>query len=511
MIKSLKLDNFMKLSRIFNFDKGTTFVVGENGSGKTTVTNAILFALYGPSSLPVNKDDLLTYGETSGSVTISIYDDGNDITITRPLGRGGKPTATLNKQPPTIGAKEVDAFVQEHFGNIESFTISHIARQQEIASIIRLEPRIRKKVFSEFIGLEIIDAAIATNGTVPSISPIDQNELSAHKKELEVVVKKSKKVDVSAIHTYNTLQKELARSQDYDREEINKQIKSIKEEIDKTTKLVSGLSGTSDLYERIIGHATHQTDKSTCMLCGSDISNKNIIDEWKKTLNEMSETIKKNSNKANILRTQYMQLTTKLSIPQKKDVEERLKKLGKPENQDDLIAINQRVGDLRGKISFMEKQLEAYNDSKTRREIRTILQEFKQYLMTDMINSIQGEMERVSKIITSDWEDPVKSITINPDTIAIFVNERPINLRSTGQSHILCAILRFCISIYWNRIQGKTTIPFIVMDSPFDALSEINFGKMIDTISSISNRFHQIIITSHRTCDNPGEWKTIEL
>jgi hypothetical protein len=91
------------------------------------------------------------------------------------------------------------------------------------------------------------------------------------------------------------------------------------------------------------------------------------------------------------------------------------------------------------------------------------------------------------------------------------LNGKPINSRSTGQMHIVCTIIRFCISVYWNKLQGKTSIPFILMDSPFDALSDANFNKMIEAINLISGKFKQILITSHRITDSPGDWKLISL
>ena len=48
ILTNLKLENFKKYSSFeIGFDSGLIGIIGKNGSGKSTIFEAILFALYG--------------------------------------------------------------------------------------------------------------------------------------------------------------------------------------------------------------------------------------------------------------------------------------------------------------------------------------------------------------------------------------------------------------------------------------------------------------------------------
>ena len=57
MIKAVELENFIshKMTRIA-FDRGITIFIGNNGSGKSSVIDAITFALYGQHTRKANKN-----------------------------------------------------------------------------------------------------------------------------------------------------------------------------------------------------------------------------------------------------------------------------------------------------------------------------------------------------------------------------------------------------------------------------------------------------------------------
>lgn len=86
-----------KKKTTFNFNEGVTLINGGNGSGKTTIIDAIQWGLFGPrgSSRSLSKDRTSVINDKSQSakVTLSLVsEDGYTITITRALTRSGKHT-----------------------------------------------------------------------------------------------------------------------------------------------------------------------------------------------------------------------------------------------------------------------------------------------------------------------------------------------------------------------------------------------------------------------------------
>jgi len=513
MISRVKTNNFMCLNGEFKFEKGVTFVHGENGSGKTTLSNAILFALYGPTAIAdVNKDDLLSYGETSGYVELEIGDDNQIIKIKRPIGRG-KVEITSADRGTLTGAKEAEAFIREHFGSLDLFLISHIARQQEISSLIRFEPRIRKQIFSDIAGLSIIDKAIEINGTVTTITEVFESDINKKSAELKDLEERATHIDFNNVYKYKQLKEKLAYACDYNRESLKKELTELSTTGSTISDEIKQRRVMEEFYSDAIRTASKlQRGSKKCLLCNQEISNpETTIQTWNKKLSEIKKELQELLSQNSEISKKANDIKVTLGKTLRKDIEEELEKIGEQEDPNEVLCLQNRIGALRQEIKSLTAQLKTFQQASEKKEIRTVLQEFKQFMLRDMIKEIQRETQVAAPIITSDWTDPIYDVKIDPETIAITINGKPIRSRSCGQANIICAIIRFCISTYWHNIQGKLGLPFIIMDSPFDALSDTNFDKMIETIQLIEKTFGQIIITSHRTTDNPGNWNVINL
>jgi exonuclease SbcC len=72
----------------FTFERGTTAITGENGAGKTTILEAIAWALF--DTLDYSKEDFLRRGAKKGSVRVSFISDKDErlYTVYRDTGNG---------------------------------------------------------------------------------------------------------------------------------------------------------------------------------------------------------------------------------------------------------------------------------------------------------------------------------------------------------------------------------------------------------------------------------------
>jgi exonuclease SbcC len=88
LIKSLELKNIKSYSNeTIDFFEGINGICGENGHGKTTILEAIGFALF--DFLPFNNADFLRHGEKSGHVAVTVEGkDEVEYTIYRKIGSG---------------------------------------------------------------------------------------------------------------------------------------------------------------------------------------------------------------------------------------------------------------------------------------------------------------------------------------------------------------------------------------------------------------------------------------
>lgn len=86
IIKSIRLSNIRSyLNESIDFPLGSTLLAGDIGSGKSTILQAIEFALFGTRGAAAQ---LLRHGQDDGSIELAFSLEGKDVTIKRALKRG---------------------------------------------------------------------------------------------------------------------------------------------------------------------------------------------------------------------------------------------------------------------------------------------------------------------------------------------------------------------------------------------------------------------------------------
>lgn len=161
----LKLENFKKYEYYsIEFQEGLIGIIGKNGSGKSTIFEAILFALYGELKNKGYKEVIRNANATTKDAVVVELDfefDGVEYRVSREF-RGKALSANAkfykNEELITTGAKEVTSSIVNltHMSK-DAFLHTLFASQKELTSLSSLKNEDRKKMIRKLLGLEKID------------------------------------------------------------------------------------------------------------------------------------------------------------------------------------------------------------------------------------------------------------------------------------------------------------------------------------------------------------------
>ena len=178
MIKEIKLHNFIShRDTSLLLEKGITIFVGHNGSGKSSIIDAITFALFGEHTRKSNKN-LILRGTSSSYVRLNFYVNSREYSAYRQLGSLGQSISAkldlvsdsnniINK-PIVAGERKqfgesVSAEVAKTLGmDYKKLKLATIIQQGELNRIIEFHPKDFKELLNGMIGIDRLDLAYQT-------------------------------------------------------------------------------------------------------------------------------------------------------------------------------------------------------------------------------------------------------------------------------------------------------------------------------------------------------------
>jgi exonuclease SbcC len=179
----------VRLERIKSYDdkttvglgEGVTAILGENGAGKSTVAEAVGWALF--DSLPYTHDEFVREGESSGTVWVTFELDGRTYTVQR--GTSGTyavvdETADAELE---LGSKgEVIDWLETQFdldedGDVDLSTLWERClgvAQTQFLSDFRASKGTREDKFDPLLGIDIYEQAWSSQSTHNLKQPVDE-------------------------------------------------------------------------------------------------------------------------------------------------------------------------------------------------------------------------------------------------------------------------------------------------------------------------------------------------
>ena len=178
MITSIELGDFLSHSNTkLEFENGVTVFVGHNGAGKSSIIDAITFALFGEHTRKSNKG-LIKRGAIQGFSKVNFTVNGKSYEAVRKIDSKGSLAAKFseiakgNKIEIAAGERRqfgesMTAQIEKTIGlDFEKLKIASIVQQGELNAIINAKPKEFKELLNAIIGINKLDIASESMKTV---------------------------------------------------------------------------------------------------------------------------------------------------------------------------------------------------------------------------------------------------------------------------------------------------------------------------------------------------------
>ncbi len=399
ILTNLKLENFKKYKTFeIVFETGLIGIIGKNGAGKSTIFEAILFALYGELKNKGDKELVRNSSVSTKEAVIVELDfefESTEYKVIREFrGKTLSANAKLykNNELITTGAKEVTtSIINLTKMSKDAFMHTLFASQKELTSLSNSKPEERKKMIRKLLGLEKID--FVEKELVEKSREL-KREIGAYAEVLlsdeEVGIKKEYIVEYT--NQSHLLQKDIdARTVLLQDTSIQEQ--TIKQELEQYTK-------TKDLKQNL---------KARCELL------KNTITSHQTNQDKLSGELKVLDTKQTELRgmqsvkEEYTSLHTKL-IEQEKLKEYHIRKEGLVAEQNELREQYKKSKDT---INLLELECKDYTKiAQKEKELEISIQSIRQTLSTKELDErrVLQEIAGEQKLI-SDLSKKIENIT----------------------------------------------------------------------------------------------------
>jgi exonuclease SbcC len=163
-LNRLVLHNFKKYRHAeVDFQDGLTGILGNNGSGKSTIVEAIAWALYGNKVSTIKREYIKNIRAGSSDnveVRLSLSMGKNELLITRSMrGRSllAEASLSLDGQKVAMGSKEVDQKLEEILKiSFQDFMRTFYARQKDLDNLLKEGGAGKREYLLKLLGLDEI-------------------------------------------------------------------------------------------------------------------------------------------------------------------------------------------------------------------------------------------------------------------------------------------------------------------------------------------------------------------
>ena len=516
----------------------STLIVGENGAGKSTILDAISFALYGKAFRKINKPQLMnSINQRDLMVEVAFTSNGIDYIIKR----GMKPTIfeiwksgeLLNQD---ASSRDYQAYLEENIlkMNYKSFGQVVVLGSSTFVPFMQLPAQHRREVIEDLLDIQIFSTM---NNLLKEKVTTNKNSLMQIKYDIDIV---KNKIESAVEHNESIRQlkeNEVSRVKEKMREQIEfieKEESEAEKLDDHITSLIRTINDKAEMKSKHDQFKTLKSDLSSklttlqkdvkfydahdnCPTCRQGIEH----DFKVSTIGEKSGKISEIENALRLLDEKINAVSTRLTEISNVETELHLLNITRTEHTANIRIAKSALVGLKGQLdeaekdageidttkingykeelrSYMETQKALSEDKETLAVVGSMLKDggiktriIKQYvpIMNKLINKYLAAMEF--------FVDFQLDENFNEKILSRFRDEFSYASFSEGEKLRIDLALMFtwrAVSKLRNSVTTNLLIMDEVLDGSLDQAGTDEFLKIVNEITADSNVF----IISHK-------------
>ncbi len=413
MITSIEMGDFLSHSNTeLRFENGVTVFVGDNGAGKSSVIDAITFALFGQHTRKSNKG-LIKRGANQGFSKVKFSINSKQFEAVRKIDSKGTLSAKfaeiVNDNRIEIAAGERKQFgesmtheVERVIGlDFEKLKIASIVQQGELNTIINAKPKEFKELLNAIIGIDKLDIASEAMKTVnKEFREKIKNDIGYDDTHIEILLRdleKYEKETEEAIPQKNQLELEQKKLKN-EMNELRIKIEIETPKIDKIKQIELRKKELSSYAEEAIREIQREINENERKIqdCEGCFEHIELKQDFESKIQKVEDAIEDTVKKIQEMTNQKISLKEKQSLASKLQLidnkcpvcDSNVKKLN-PLFQEEYI--HQEILELQKQIASKEKENDMYNEK--RKEFSVKLQTARDAEATLRAHSINNKDE----------------------------------------------------------------------------------------------------------------------
>lgn len=508
----------------FSDDPQLVLVQGKNGSGKSSISDALTVALYGKSSIRKTKEIPNRINKNAYTHVEFLTGSGEVIEIERGLEPNFSKLLINGSEHNLPDKRRVDDFIEEELTkipfNVFSNTIS--LSVNDFKSFVKLSPHDKRQIIDKIFGLDIVN-------DMSRISKEEVRELKISIQSLDSTILNNEAILENSKDQLNNLKQDLSSAKETRISELTQEISELSKVKESHKAEYTGFSSQLQDLEKAVNEAkeTRTTiqfniseiqkkldlySKNKCPHCLSDLTDAAHLNIKEKLSNKkeeqaslLPETAVKIQDAIHILdkakaaqsaaRDKYFQIDGLLA-PLKKELSD-LSTTDVTTQQSGTEYINGVIESIENEISDLNsKRAKLMSQLSISQEMEDILSDngMKRLLMSQIIPMLNKKILKTSKLLEFKFAFEF-DLEFNPIITHLGMQISPDSL-SAGEQKKMNLIVLLCILELLKLKHHKVNLLFL--DEVFSSLDVESIYRVVDLLKTFAKKYNMtVFVISH--------------